>query len=594
MTTKLRPLALLFALLALLAPGPLARAQEPTVRDLLKSEGVAPAEGAESAERAAPARPGETPRSAVRAYLEACNAGDYEAAAKFLELPPRARENGPEVARELKVVLDQTLWFDLDALNDEPAGTRDDGLSADRELVGEIEAAGGPVAVVLRRARVGDETNWRFSSATLAELPALYDQYGYGLAGHYLPSWLLERGPLGLGLWQWIGLLGLVLVAGLAAWLFAMVAVLATRPLLRRLRGDGETAATPALGPLRLLIGILAFRAGAYLLHLPLNVRAIATAIESVLTILAFAWVALRIADVGAEVVQSRMLRRGQSGVTTLLPAGRKTVKALIVLVAAIATLNSFGFNVTALLAGLGVGGIAIALAAQKSLENLFGAVTLFGDRPVRVGDFCRFGDRLGTVEEIGMRSTRVRTLDRTVVSIPNAEFSSLQLENFAERDRIWYRPVLGLRYETTPDQLRYILVEIRKLLYAHPKVDSQDARVRFTSFGAYSLDLEVFAYVRMTDFGEYLGVAEDLNLRIMDIVAEAGSGFAFPSQTTYLEKGEGIDRERGRQAEKRVAEWREQGALFLPSFPPEKIREIGDTLDFPPRGAPGANSGRM
>ncbi len=133
------------------------------------------------------------------------------------------------------------------------------------------------------------------------------------------------------------------------------------------------------------------------------------------------------------------------------------------------------------LFAGLGVGGIAIALAAQKTIENLFGGITLYGDSPVRVGDFCRFGDKVGTVEEIGIRSTRVRTLDRTVVTIPNADFSNLQLENFAKRDRMRLFAMIGVRYETTPDQLRYILVEVRKLLYAHERVTADPARIRST-----------------------------------------------------------------------------------------------------------------
>ena len=153
-------------------------------------------------------------------------------------------------------------------------------------------------------------------------------------------------------------------------------------------------------------------------------------------------------------------------------------------------------------MAGLGVGGIAVALAAQKTVENFIGGITLYADQPVRVGEFCRFGGTVGTVEDVGLRSTRVRTLDRTIVTIPNSEFSNFQIENFARRDRIWYHPTLNVHYETTPDQIRYILVEARRMLYAHPKVDSASARIRFVGFGRASLDLEVFSYVTVTDYG--------------------------------------------------------------------------------------------
>jgi MscS family membrane protein len=142
------------------------------------------------------------------------------------------------------------------------------------------------------------------------------------------------------------------------------------------------------------------------------------------------------------------------------------------------------------------------------------------------------------------------------------------------------------LRYETSADQIRYILVEVRRLLYAHPKVDSASARVRFVRFGSSSLDLEVSSYVTATNFGEYLEVAEDLNLRIMDIVAAAGSSFAFPSQTTYIEKGPGLDPDRARAAEARVQAWHARGELYLPRLPPEKIAEIDNTLPYPADGS--------
>ncbi len=253
--------------------------------------------------------------------------------------------------------------------------------------------------------------------------------------------------------------------------------------------------------------------------------------------------------------------------------------------------LDNIDYKVTALLAGLGVGGIAVALAAQKSIENLIGAVTLYAAQPVRVGDFCRFGNTLGTVEEIGLRSTRVRTLENTLVSIPNAEFSSLHLDNYSKREKIWYHPRLKLRYETTPDQIRYILVEVRTLLYSHPKVLPDPARIRFVGFGEYSIDLDIFAYIAETDYGKYLEVSEDLNLRIMHIVRDAGSRFAFPTQTTYLERGKGLDDELAQGAESRVKEWREQKTLYLPEFPPEKIGELRGSLDYPPPGSPSSNT---
>ena len=252
-----------------------------------------------------------------------------------------------------------------------------------------------------------------------------------------------------------------------------------------------------------------------------------------------------------------------------------------------------FFLSLAAAVAGLGVGGIAVALAAQRSLENLFGGVTLFADRPVQVGDFFRYGTDVGTVEEIGLRSTRVRTLDRTVVTIPNAEFSNLRLENFAKRDRMRLWTMLGVRYETTPDQLRYLLARLREILLAHPRVTDDPARVRFVGFGAYSLDLEVFAYVDTDDWSELLGIREHIYLQFMDAVREAGTGFAFPSSTTYVARDDGLDADEMRQAEARVAAWREKGELPFPNFPDAHRREVWNSGQWPPPGSPGARHAR-
>lgn len=184
------------------------------------------------------------------------------------------------------------------------------------------------------------------------------------------------------------------------------------------------------------------------------------------------------------------------------------------------------------------------------------GSVTLVADQPVRVGDFCKVGDTVGTVEQIGMRSTRIRTNDRTIVTIPNGEFSSLKIENYAHRDRFWFHPILTLRYETTPDQIRFLLVQLRSVLISHPKVDPDPARVRFIELGAHSLNIEIFAYIHASDYSGFLEIKEDLFLRMMDVVEASGTGFAFPSQTLYVARDKGISGEKALEAEEKVRKW--------------------------------------
>jgi MscS family membrane protein len=181
----------------------------------------------------------------------------------------------------------------------------------------------------------------------------------------------------------------------------------------------------------------------------------------------------------------------------------------------------------------------------------------------VRVGEFCRFGETLGTVEEIGLRSTRIRTLERSVVTVPNAEFSKMELENLNLRDRMLLRTTIGLRYETTAEQLRGIVGELHDLLQAHPKVLKDPLWVRFAAFGAYSLDIELFAYVGTPDRREFIAIREELFLRIMDLVEAAGSGFAFPSQTHYLAQDRAPGGAPAQAAPAIVAAWR------APDLPP-------------------------
>jgi len=243
------------------------------------------------------------------------------------------------------------------------------------------------------------------------------------------------------------------------------------------------------------------------------------------------------------------------------LQLSRWVIKALVAVVTIVIILYKVGLNPTTVVTGLGLGGVALAFAAQKTIENVFGTVMIVADKPVRVGDFCKIGDSLGTIEEIGLRSTRVRTLDRTLVTVPNGQLASMIVENYASRERIWFRHVIGLRYETTADQLRNVLEGIRKCLQEHPKVESGTSRVRFIRFGGSSLDLEIFAYVLLKDFAAVLEVQEDLLLRIMDIIERAGTGRALPSQTTYLAKDLGSDAEKRQATIKQVRTPKEQAA---------------------------------
>jgi MscS family membrane protein len=411
-----------------------------------------------------------------------------------------------------------------------------------------------------------------------------------------LPPTLVETRFLEVQLWQWLGLLLAVLAAWLLSWIAIRLVQRAARPVVARTstRLDDELLDLAA-GPVRLALALGIFFVSGFALRLSAPAYRVLAGAMVALVVVAVTWLALRAADVVAALAAERLERIGRRDAVAVVPLGRRVVKAVLLVLAALAVLQNLGVNVNGLVAGLGVGGIAVALAAQKTIANLFGGVSLVTDQPIRVGDFCRFGDnKIGTVEEIGLRSTRVRTLDRTLVTIPNAEFSEIQLENFGARDRMRLHAMIGLRYETTPDQLRHVLAALRRLLIEHPRVTESPARVRFVGFGAHSLDLEVFAYVDTADWNEFLKVREDIYLRMMDAIRDSGTGFAFPSQTLYLGRDSGLDAGRREAAERQVGEWRRCGELPFPDFAAERVAEWDGTADYPPRGSAAGGSATL
>jgi len=377
----------------------------------------------------------------------------------------------------------------------------------------------------------------------------------------------------------------------------AVLTVLALFALAYRVANLLDDGSRPASGytalirPLFVVVAILLIAVLRYvvvdLIRLTGTQLAVAIGLLSVLVHIAVIWLIFMIAVRAAGAV----IRMREMGLyapdAQLVRLVSKLVAVLLALYALVNLAETLGVPVAPVLAGLGVGGLAVALAVRPTIENIFAGFVLFADAPVRVGEFCRFGDKMGTVEAIGLRSVQVRGLDRTVITVPNAEFCQLQLVNFTRRDATLLNTRLQLRYETTPDQLRLVLARLRELLIKHPRVSPDPARVRFVEYGASSLDLEIFALVETTDFSEFLAIQEDLNLRIKDIVEASGSAFAFPSQTLYVEPSRGLDAELTMAAAMEVERWRSEKRLPFPDYDERTRRELANTLDYPPEGSP-------
>ena len=271
---------------------------------------------------------------------------------------------------------------------------------------------------------------------------------------------------------------------------------------------------------------------------------------------------------------------------THLLRIGSRTLGVIGSVIIVGAGAQELGLPLYSVVAGLGVGGLAVALAIRPTLENLIGGIMLYLDQPIRIGDRCTFGDKTATVETIGVRSTKLRALDRSLVTVPNAELADMELINWAKCDRMLITSTIGLRYETETDQLRYVIAKLREMLHAHPKINRDTVRVRFSGYGASSLDISIRVHALTREWDEFYAIREDIFLRMKGIVEESGSGFAFPSQTLYMARDDGLDSERCESAINKVKSWRETGKLPFPRLATERIDQLEGTLDYPPRGS--------
>jgi len=351
-----------------------------------------------------------------------------------------------------------------------------------------------------------------------------------------LPAPLLAEGPLGLAWWQWLALpvtLALAIAGGL-------LLGAATRALLGRLSSRTETTWDDVLlerlrGPIAAFWVLAAAWVARGLLGLPEGWAAeVAGVLRSGFTLVLF-WAAVRSLDSAFAAITASPWGRAHATGSAMLPSLRKGSKVAVVVLGAVALLGQWGVPVASLVAGLGIGGLAVALAAQKTVENLIGSLSIGVDVPFKMGDYIRVDGLEGNVEAIGLRSTRVRTLDRTLVTIPNGKLADARIETFGARDRIRLYCTLSLVYGTTAAQLRAVLEGVEAAIRGHPLAWQEEVRVRFVALGHHALEVEVMAWLQTSDWLRFQAARQELLLRFLEVVERSGTAFAFPTQTVHL-----------------------------------------------------------
>jgi MscS family membrane protein len=484
----------------------------------------------------------DTPRGTVLGFLNAARESRDEITPLYLDTPLRGPA-GLDLARQLFVVLDRRLPARLNELSDRPEGSLANPLKPNLEVVGTIPTGAGPLDVVVERVSRGAEGPiWLFSQATLDAIPDAYEEVDLVSFDRFVPSLLTKTRIGGIRLLAWLGL-GLLLPLSYRT----MGAV--GRPFgpvilwWRRRRGQSVEAPSGRVpGPIRLLLLAVVIRWLLGTVDVPLLERQFWTSIEALLVIAAAVWLVLRLNVRAERYVYARTPDATRGEVAALLRLARRVADVLVLAAGGLVMLHYFGIDPTAALAGLGIGGIAVALSAQKTLENVVGGLSIIFDRAVQVGDFIRCEGTLGSVEYIGLRSTRIRTLDRTILGVPNGQLANVSVETFSVRDKFWFRHIVGLRFGTTSVQMRSILAGIRDYVAAHPRVDRNDTiRARFIRVGPSSLDVEVIAYVLAADWDRFLDIQQELLIGIMALVEEAGTSIALPSQTLYVAEARGV-----------------------------------------------------
>ncbi|MEX5747044.1 mechanosensitive ion channel family protein [Massilia sp. X63] len=493
-----------------------------------------PEEAAQAAAAEADLLGRETPRSTVSGLIRALAEHDYDRAAQYFDLPAnssRQRATAAARAREFQALLDSGGSLEpYAALSNVATGRIGDELPVNQERVGEIVVKGRTIPVLLSRGEEDGQQIWRISRETTGGIAAatggsggrpLTQRAQFTVAGAPLEDWGML---VGLGMLVFVGL-----------WTLATILV----AIMRRFVADPAANGfyrffEAALPPFSLLIAVFVFFEWAERLPVAIVARQTLLRYTGILLVIAFVWFGLRLVNAVAQLAITRMQRRGRRQVVSVIILLRRTAKVLLLLFSGIGILDTFGIDVTTGIAALGIGGIALALGAQKTVENLVGSVTVIADRPAQVGDFIKVGDVIGTVEDIGIRSSRIRTLGRTLVTIPNGDFSSRQIENFAARDRFLFNPVIALDYRTPAARLEEAVGIVRQVVLGHENI-AEGARANLGAIGARSFDVEVFSYIDVPEFEVSVVVREALLLAIVCRLEEAGFSLAFPAQTIAL-----------------------------------------------------------
>ncbi len=469
------------------------------------------------------------PRSAVTGFLESVSAKDYARAERFLDLrnvPARTRdEKGVVLARQLEQILNSASHFNPLELSQNSEGNLNDDPNPNLENIATVRAGDGNFTLTLERVpeQAGGPLVWLFSSKTMAAIPNLTPISTESAIEGHLPTFLVSFKVLETALWKWIALLGVAVLLVLLFRLSARIVLFSLQGIVQRIARTRWHWLEAIVQPVLVFFAAVLFSIAQGIIDPSALSRLYIGRAILLIVVSSFAWCVINLVELFLARVDALLDPRQRVVSHSLIYLGRRATRVIIVVLAAIMVLNNWGFNMTTIIAGLGVGGIAVALAAQQTIANVFGGVAVIGDHPVMIGDFGNFGGLQGTVEDIGMRSTRIRTLSRTIVSIPNANFASMNLENFSLRDKILFNPTVQIKRGTSKEQLTRCMAAVEDLLKKDNRIEAGPTPLRISGLTAASFALEIFAYVLTSDINQFYRVESDLFVEINETLSAQG-----------------------------------------------------------------------
>lgn len=472
-----------------------------------------------------------TPRRSVAGFIRAAHR-ESATAVLFLQGGQRPQARAERLVRDLSTLMDRHFHQPLGTISDSPDGAVDDGLPLDRERIGPLRVAGEDHYIELVRVEHPDAGKiWLISGETLARVPELRDSVEAGWLERRLPQGFFAEAAFGftyadLALWAISLLLPLLLLPPL----FSGLHILARRLLRTPERIEAVDAwyrTTRWPGILILTLALHGWALDWYGPTLPFRIAY--SRLLVLLLVVVLGWTLHRVLSFAFRRVGARLQDQGRGGSRSVMMLGERLVNVVLLLLVVLAMLAVAGFDVKTVLAGLGIVGVALALGAQKTIENILGGVMLLGDEAFAVGDLCRINNRLGTVEDITLRSVRFRTIEQTLLSIPAGVLAQAEIENFATRGKILALHRLRLAHDTSVDQLRRIVAEMEMALANRKELERPGARIRLVEFAPLGIELELYAYVLTSDMQTFLTIREDLLLQLAAIVEGADARFAEP-----------------------------------------------------------------